>query len=545
MKKIFFIAFVLTPLLIHSQGLIRSSKASELVRQNPRVQKTRSLNIPSNYSLEKYTPHVFDQGQSDMCAAYSLALARTIVYARNNKLTNKNLISAEAYSPYYIYSKYKNSAAEDFEGGLTMYFNKLNEFGYAKMKELEYPHYYPFTETQLWDYSVPSYINLDLEYIKSEKFDQINSIYVDDVTTDEGIKELTDLIKSEIVSERPVIFGMNLFKSFYESKDYWNGGEEVNCDELILVENEQDYCYALNTNPSGKCDEHKPEEEYYDGHSMTLIAFDDEKYGGSFLIQNSWGQQAHDNGKVWIPYYTFAYLAKNIQSLDKGPKTVFDKPYKYSFNYSDNEINPKTRDFSEDLDINWFLFTMLTIENHNEKDAKKNGLILPNKLKISGQLENNLLEGYGEINLNNKFKYEGNFVGGYFDGNGELIKYDNWGDIISKRLGKFSKGKFMEGNVEESINQKWLNSLVQGYKIIGNMKNGVYSGFGRLEHNIHDGTFEGYFENNYPVKGYEKISGSYEYEGEFYEFIPHGKGKRVFYNGIIQEGQFEFGEYIE
>ena len=100
MKKIFFIAFVLTPLLIHSQGLIRSSKASELVRENPRVQKTRSLNIPSNYSLEKYTPHVFDQGQSDMCAAYSLALARTIVYARNNKLTNKNLISAEAYSPY-------------------------------------------------------------------------------------------------------------------------------------------------------------------------------------------------------------------------------------------------------------------------------------------------------------------------------------------------------------------------------------------------------------------------------------------------------------
>ena len=30
---------------------------------------------------------------------------------------------------------------------------------------------------------------------------------------------------------------------------------------------------------------------------------------------------------------------------------------------------------------------------------------------------------------------------------------------------------------------------------------------------------EGYFENNYPVNGYEKISGTYEYEGEFFQFI--------------------------
>ena len=368
MKKIVLFILLISPLIANSQGMIRSAEASELIRNNPKVQKKRSLNIPSSYSLEKYTPHVFHQGESDMCAAYSLALARTMIYARNNNLTNKNKISAEAYSPYYIYSKFKSSIGENFDGGLRMYFNKLNEFGYAKMKEVEYPHYYPFTETQLWDYSVPSYINLDLEYIKSEKFDNINSIYVDDVSTEEGIKELTDLIKSEIVNERPVIFGMNIYESFRYSEDYWYGGEEVLCSEVILVNDEKDYCYASNANPSGKCDEHKPE-EYYAGHAMTLIAFDDEKYGGSFLIQNSWGQGAHNNGKVWIPYATFAYLAEDIQSLDKAPKTMFDEPFEYSFNYSADEINTKTRDFSENLDINWFLFTMLAVENHNKKDA--------------------------------------------------------------------------------------------------------------------------------------------------------------------------------
>jgi len=550
MKKIILFVFFIVPFLASSQGLIRNAQASELIRNNPKVQKTRSLNIPSSYSLEKYTPHVLDQAKSSMCAAYSLALARTIVYARNNNLTNKNKISSEAYSPYYIYTKYKSSTGQDFDGGLMMYFNKLNEFGYAKMKEVEYPHYYPFTETQLWDYSVPSYINLDLEYIKSEKFDNINSIYVDDVSTEEGIKELTDLIKSEIVNERPVIFGMNIYESFRYSEDYWYGGEEVLCSEVILVNDEKDYCYASNANPSGKCDEHKPE-EYYAGHAMTLIAFDDEKYGGSFLIQNSWGQGAHNNGKVWIPYATFAYLAEDIQSLDKAPKTMFDEPFEYSFNYSADEINTKTRDFSENLDINWFLFTMLAVENHNKKDAQKNRLMLPNKLRISGQLEDNLLEGYGEINLNNKFIYNGNFSEGYFDGNGELKKYDNWGDLISKREGIFLKGKFMDGNVEEDINPRWFPSGMHGYKMTGKMKDGVYYGFGKLEHNQWDETFEGYFEDNYPIRG-KKISWvlkeynpyNYEYEGEFYLLRAHGKGKKVWSDGLIQEGKFEYGRFI-
>ena len=83
-KKIVLLLLFIVPYCIHSQGIKRSKEASELVRKNPRVQKNRSLNLPSNYSLEKYTPHVFNQGNSDMCAAYSLALARTMVYARNN-----------------------------------------------------------------------------------------------------------------------------------------------------------------------------------------------------------------------------------------------------------------------------------------------------------------------------------------------------------------------------------------------------------------------------------------------------------------------------
>ena len=188
---------------LFSQGLIRDSKSSELIKKNPRVKigKTRSLNNPTSFSLEKFTPHVFNQGRSDMCTAYSLALARTIVYARNNNLTNKNQISAESYSPYYIYTKYKSVINEDFEGGLKMYFNKLNEYGYAKMKIIEYPHYYPFTENQLWDFSVPSYTNLDLKFIKSEKFDIINSIDSNLVNRMDKLELINDIYSAPLASD--------------------------------------------------------------------------------------------------------------------------------------------------------------------------------------------------------------------------------------------------------------------------------------------------------------------------------------------------------
>ena len=539
-KKIVLLLLIIVPYCIHSQGIKRSKEASELVRKNPRVQKNRSLNLPSNYSLEKYTPHVFDQGNSDMCAAYSLALARTMVYARNNNLTNKNKISAEAYSPYYIYSKFKSSTGDDFDGGLSMYFNKLNEFGYAKMKEVEYPHYYPFTETQLWDYSVPSYINLDLEYIKSEKFDNINTIYVDDISTEEGRKELTDLIKSEIVNERPIIFGMNIYYSFFNSEDYWYGGEEVFCDELIIVNNEQDLCHTANANPSGKCDEHKPE-DYYSGHAMTLIAFDDEKYGGSFLIQNSWGKGNHNKGKVWIPYDTFAYLAEEIQSLDKKPKTIFDEAYNYTFKYPSNEINPKTRDFSENLDINWFLFTMLAVENHNKKDAQKDRLTLPNKLKISGKLEDNLLQGYGSINLNNKFIYQGNFKDGFFHGEGDLSKYDNWGDLITIKSGEFFDGELKNGYTEENFGK---NHWLKGYKYYGSIINFKFNGNAKIIDNQYDYYFSGQFKDGQIIFGEEKFK-FYKYSGQFKNFTPHGKGKIVYDNGEIEEGEFENGRFIK
>ena len=41
------------------------------------------------------------------------------------------------------------------------------------------------------------------------------------------------------------------------------------------------------------------------GHAVTLVGYDDDKYGGAFHAMNSWGAEAHEDGFFWFPYSAF------------------------------------------------------------------------------------------------------------------------------------------------------------------------------------------------------------------------------------------------
>ena len=197
MKKIFVVtALIMFSNTLYSQGLIWNDEVAAHHKTYERVGLSRAVS-PTSVSLEKYLPHIMNQGQSDMCAAYSMATCRTILYARNNDLTDIDKISAEAYSPYYIYAKYKKTMGQAWEGRLGLYTDRIKQFGYAKMKDIEYPYYYPFTKNSLWDFSLPSYVDLDIESVKNDKFDNIYSIYASDDAVDPA-KEIIRQIKSEL-----------------------------------------------------------------------------------------------------------------------------------------------------------------------------------------------------------------------------------------------------------------------------------------------------------------------------------------------------------
>ena len=69
------------------------------------------------------------------------------------------------------------------------------------------------------------------------------------------------------------------------------------------------------------------------GHAVTVVGYDDGRYGGAFKIINSWGRNAHDgNGYFWLPYSVLrnpVFSSSGVlQSyvLHDGPNDDRDRP---------------------------------------------------------------------------------------------------------------------------------------------------------------------------------------------------------------------------
>ena len=587
MKKIFVVvSLIVFSNTLYSQGFIWNAKAESHHKTYDRVSLSRSAIIPTSASLEKYLPYIQHQGSIGMCAAYSIATCRTIVYARNNNLTDINKISAESYSPYYTYQRVLSTRSSgEWGGGLIPLMNKINDFGYAKMKNIEYPYYYPFTNNHLWDFAVPTHFDLDIESVKKDKFDYIVSILPNE-NVEDTVSDLIRQIKVELSKEIPILFGMmpmpsTLGTTGSNGEDYWDNSIKVKCEQ----------CSNLTNDISGLCPTHKPEDWEGGGHAMVLIAYDDEKYEGSFQIVNSWGEDWGDNGKIWIKYEDFVEHAVFMQSLDKKNKrTIFDVENSNS-TFSDNsyksEENLKTKDFTDYVNDKWMLFVPvygLSAGKYSGKmkNGKRNGFgthTLLNGSKYVGDWKDDKMHGEGTYTINN-YQYKGQFNDGYFNGNGSLITLNLWGDTLNKFEGKFEDGKFINGAViEEEI--YWD----EGYRYVGKYKLGKRNGYGSYSAYESDYIYIGEWKDNkrngqgtstysprdkyigewkddkrngqgtktYPSG--EKYVGKwkdnlqngqgvyatnkYTYEGEFWDFYFYGQGKKTYVDETIEEGEWK------
>lgn len=561
MKKIFIAAsLIVFSTALYSQGFNWDSRMESHHKSFEKVGLSRSALLPSSSSLEKYLPHTMDQGESDMCAAYSLAACRTILYARDNDLIDIDKISAEAYSPYYIYYKYKYTMGEDWEGGLAIYTDRVNQFGYAKMKDIEYPYYYPFTENNLWNFSLPSYVDLDIEAVKEDKFDNIYSIYASEDASDPAEEVITQM-KTELSKKRPILFGFSpLPASWYNvgNNDYWSDTMRVTCrayykkwKDEYLADKE---CDLLTNNPFAVCDNHRPS-DYIEsgGHAMVVIAYDDNKYGGSFQVLNSWGEDWGNNGKAWVPYRDFVKYSEGIQSFDKEKKSMFDTK-KSSFKKTKEisfpavEIGLETKDFSSNINFDWIMFAQMTIAGGEYKGQNKQGIkhgkgmyTLPNGIKYEGNWENDKMHGEGKLTYQSTYEYIGGFKNGSFYGEGILTRHDGFGHIIKKSAGRFENGEFIEGYLIEDINRgDW-----KGFKYEGNFEDGAINGNGIMISYASGKIYEGNFSDGYcDGKGVIKFSEG-QYDGEWLHWFPYGRGTWTANNGSIKTGIWDGWDNFE
>ena len=90
---------------VFSQGVIinDSIKKSFLETFPMAIDKPSKEVLPSNFSLEKYIPQVYDQRNSGMCLAYAVTTCATMLRAKHDEVTDPKKIKEFALSPHDFY----------------------------------------------------------------------------------------------------------------------------------------------------------------------------------------------------------------------------------------------------------------------------------------------------------------------------------------------------------------------------------------------------------------------------------------------------------
>ncbi len=230
--------------------------------------------LPDNYSLKKYSV-VSDQTNSSSCTGFAVANgAMTILYNMVNGITMWNEQHVNRFDPFYVYCSLKDPNDLDCisNGGCNCgsYIHEALDLieNYGCKKAFLYPKLTCSSTLnkanlramidQTGAYSIDGWFNM-VEYIETKS----------GYKTKIKIKDL----KEVITMGNPIIAGINVGDDF---RDLSSSSSKYSAPEHIEG-----------------------------GHAVTIIGYDDNKYGGAFHVLNSYGSDWGDDGYFWMSYDDF------------------------------------------------------------------------------------------------------------------------------------------------------------------------------------------------------------------------------------------------
>lgn len=261
---------------VYSKGLDFDDAGYDKVLKKAKL--TRSLeSVPASASIKMYAPFPKGQGVYGTCSAWASAYCgRTIVEAVKNKWTDRQYITENAYSPAFLFRMLQPDD-NTCKGGssISTAFAILKDKGTLSYNDLP-------------GSCIPSINQAQLTKAGNGKIKDFLRLF--DINTSAQVK--IQAVKKSISEKKPVVFGMICPPSFHYAKEVWKPTEE-----------------ALQS---------------YGGHAMCVVGYDDEKYGGAFEIQNSWGPNWGNEGYIWIKYEDFAkftpYAFEFVDLPDPSPE---------------------------------------------------------------------------------------------------------------------------------------------------------------------------------------------------------------------------------
>lgn len=231
--------------------------------------------LPESFNLQKFAPAVGDQGHQGSCVAWSSAYgARTIAEAIR---TGENPNSLR-FSPAFLYNQI---GLENCDGS---YIEKAMEF-MTQDGAVAYDKF-PYSDqdcTKQPDQQL-------LAEARQNRMRGFNRL------TPGDRNNAIDLhaIKEHLSQGAPVVIGMMVGGSYMQSmmgQDLWVPTAE---DRSMMG---------------------------FGGHAQCVVGYDDKKYGGAFLIMNSWGPSWGNNGFAWVRYGDFRNFVREAYGLEPMTKT--------------------------------------------------------------------------------------------------------------------------------------------------------------------------------------------------------------------------------
>jgi hypothetical protein len=199
-------------------------------------------------------PVAGNQGEQQSCVGWATAYALKSYHESVEVGWSLNT-PAHLFSPAFIYNQINRGQnnGSSFEAALDLAVNK----GVATLGRM------PYKETDYLSQPTPEALE-EASFFKASKWYTIIG---------------TENIKAALANRQPVLIGIQLYGNI-----------------SFLVSPDPVY----NSTAGGTLG----------GHAVTIVGYDDNKYGGSFKVLNSWGITWGDSGYFWIPYSFLSQITK-------------------------------------------------------------------------------------------------------------------------------------------------------------------------------------------------------------------------------------------
>lgn len=395
MKKSFFALFAALLFAAvqhgHAQGLIINDDYKSEFNAFEPEDKGFSEDLPAKASLRKYAPTPRNQ-QGSTCVGWASAYcAMSTQFNYTYNITNTVEKDAFAFDPYFLFHQIKGEDNADCAKGTSLLNALVAMRDYGVKRQLFPAHM--VCESNM---STELY-NRSLSYAKPFRIK-------DALIFDLANAETPDVMKYALSMGMPVLIGTNVTEQM-EIDSRAKHGQGVGLWE--------------------------PKAEYKDklgGHAMCIVGYDDEKFGGAWEIQNSWGTSVGDGGYIWVKYTDFNQIAVAAVVLEL---------------YEMNTSAPACQ--------------LGDCENDYSRADFGNGEV------FEGEVTEGVYNGWGYMRLKDGSVYSGPFVNGFMHGRGiyltasekwYIVQMDNGKLVDSEALG-FS----VKPSAEDAVSTETINFL--------------------------------------------------------------------------------------